>query len=933
MLLGFLLFMLVSIGGLAQERQATSNKPIDDEAIQHWESLSTDKPVASDDGKYFVYKLYRPNLPQIVALQSLQDSWKINLGNINVIGFSKKSRFFLYKIKDTFCLYDLAERRLFRSITGVKNSQLPSISRPTSWLHSEDQAYEWVGWQLKNSHDLYILNITTGIERHYHNVFNYLFSQQGTVLVIHKNDNTIKWIDLPTNRSSNVWEGDSIKNLYAGSMAIDQAGKQLAFVVQDKSIQKQTNSIWLYKRSTGRIEEKANNQSKSIDDGLLITNNISFNPDGRYLIITLQRPFASQPPPNDIKVDVWNYKDTFLQSVQLYDKFVNKYERAEYIATINIDNNQLVQLHHQPGDQIKSLPVMDYVVVTSSNFIGNRFWLSQADSNWLISCKDGSRKLLQIGSYLSYHISPSGQYLLYYDGNVHHYYSLELATGKKLNLTASLPSLAMAAERDDYFYAFEQPGKRQIGNWTKDIAGWIANSEKAVVYDNHDIWQLDLSGREAPKNLTSSYGAQYNIRFRLAAAPGALLTISLQEPLLLIALNLTTKENGFYRAMLNKLGYPALLTIGPYTYYHPSGSVSLSVDDDAGIPPIRLGSNNSWIVRRQSDRAAPNYYLTHDFKNFNALTNYTPDKQYNWLRAELITWSRPDGDTNQGILYKPSGFNPTKKYPVIVNVYSRQSDGLYRYLTPRHSNCPVFNIPYMISRGYFVFMPDMHYMIGAHGKSGLISVETGIHALARLPYIDTSKMALTGHSFSGQTAFYVAANSNKFKAIIAGAGWTDMVSSYLQLSGKAGFAKTRGFMDFLEPNFSNYTIWERPDLYMAESPILRADQVTTPLLIFHNQGDTKPIEQALEMYLALYRLQKPVWMLQYDGAGHIVHGRQAIDFTIRITQFFDHYLKGIPPPLWMTCGIRASQKGIDDGYSLDTTNKCGPHCVVCNSYN
>jgi hypothetical protein len=70
-------------------------------------------------------------------------------------------------------------------------------------------------------------------------------------------------------------------------------------------------------------------------------------------------------------------------------------------------------------------------------------------------------------------------------------------------------------------------------------------------------------------------------------------------------------------------------------------------------------------------------------------------------------------------------------------------------------------------------------------------------------------------------------------------------------------------------------------------------------------------------------------MLQYDDGGHSVKGKDAVDFTIRLTQFFDHYLKGAPPPKWMTVGIPARLKGIETGYELDPNGSCGKDCKIC----
>jgi hypothetical protein len=85
-------------------------------------------------------------------------------------------------------------------------------------------------------------------------------------------------------------------------------------------------------------------------------------------------------------------------------------------------------------------------------------------------------------------------------------------------------------------------------------------------------------------------------------------------------------------------------------------------------------------------------------------------------------------------------------------------------------------------------------------------------------------------------------------------------------------------------------------------------------------GDV-PFPQGVEMFTALRRLGKKAWMLQYDGEDHMVFDAAAADLTVRMKQFFDHYLKGAPPPKWMTEGVPARLKGIDSGLELDTSGK------------
>ncbi len=95
--------------------------------------------------------------------------------------------------------------------------------------------------------------------------------------------------------------------------------------------------------------------------------------------------------------------------------------------------------------------------------------------------------------------------------------------------------------------------------------------------------------------------------------------------------------------------------------------------------------------------------------------------------------------------------------------------------------------------------------------------------------------------------------------------------------------------------------------------------MTTPLLIMHNKGDgAMNFSHAIEMYLSMRRIGKPVWMLEYDGEDHSVEdSMNKLDYTIRMQQFFDHYLKGAPPPVWMTRRHSGKEKGWVSGLALE----------------
>jgi dipeptidyl aminopeptidase/acylaminoacyl peptidase len=116
------------------------------------------------------------------------------------------------------------------------------------------------------------------------------------------------------------------------------------------------------------------------------------------------------------------------------------------------------------------------------------------------------------------------------------------------------------------------------------------------------------------------------------------------------------------------------------------------------------------------------------------------------------------------------------------------------------------------------------------------------------------------------------------------------------------------------------SLWEVRPRYIENSPVFWADKIETPVLMMHNDEDgAVPWYQGIEFFVALRRLQKPVWMLNYNGEAHGLRKYQnRKDFAVRMLQFFDHYLMGVPAPVWMEEGIPAVNKGKDLGLEVKT---------------
>ncbi len=101
------------------------------------------------------------------------------------------------------------------------------------------------------------------------------------------------------------------------------------------------------------------------------------------------------------------------------------------------------------------------------------------------------------------------------------------------------------------------------------------------------------------------------------------------------------------------------------------------------------------------------------------------------------------------------------------------------------------------------------------------------------------------------------------------AGLSDLVSNYGSLKGDG---RSNSFFGELHQTRIGNTLWQRPDLYIKNSPVLRANKVTTPLLMMHNKKDgAVPFTEGVEFFTALRRLGKKVWMLQCDEGDHTLN--------------------------------------------------------------
>ena len=239
-----------------------------------------------------------------------------------------------------------------------------------------------------------------------------------------------------------------------------------------------------------------------------------------------------------------------------------------------------------------------------------------------------------------------------------------------------------------------------------------------------------------------------------------------------------------------------------------------------------------------------------------------------------------------------------------VYIYEKLSNELHMYVNPSLHNGGGFNISNLTAQGYFVLEPDLSFEMGDVGLSATDCVVSATKAVITMGLVQPDKIALTGHSFAGYEVNFIATQTNIFATIIAGAGVSDLIGSYLSIGWNNGRPEIWRYEN--DQWRMGKPLYEDMEMYSRNSPVMHAQNITTPLLIWTGELDRQVhYYQSIEFYNALRRLGKKEIMLIYPDNGHILtHGKSQEDFTHRYEQWLATYLKDTVAPEWITKGMQ-----------------------------
>ncbi|MBM3285648.1 MAG: S9 family peptidase, partial [Candidatus Aminicenantes bacterium] len=276
-------------------------------------------------------------------------------------------------------------------------------------------------------------------------------------------------------------------------------------------------------------------------------------------------------------------------------------------------------------------------------------------------------------------------------------------------------------------------------------------------------------------------------------------------------------------------------------------------------------------------------------------------KDFLWSSGSLLLdYVSTKGDKLQAALFLPANFEKGKTYPCIVEIYEKLSSWKNRHLGPGIG--PV-NDAFFHSHGYAILRPDILNRIDDPAMSAVWCVIPAVEAAVAAGVVDKERVGIHGHSMGGWETAFLITQTNLFKAALAGAPLTDLISMYGSIYGQTGGANSAIFESSQARMSRSYV--ENPATYIRNSPVFHADKAETPLLIMHNDADgAVDWNQGVEYFNILRRLGKPVIMLQYKGEGHSLQKfPNRLDYCVRAKEFFDHHLLGKPAPRWLEKGV------------------------------
>ena len=721
-------------------------------------------------------------------------------------------------------------------------------------------------------------------------VTNWEFSDDGSTLwvVSRANDSTdsLKISRVAYNKTPEILT--TVKGK-CNQIGIASNPYQAAFIIQSDSINDISNLIMINHNQV----ELFKTPTQISDSTLTFSKHRKpiFSKDGERLFFGIAKRVPQVKPDSLLKdeiatVDVWHWNDKKIMPQQLKDLSGDK--KSSLLTCLNLKDKKITVIEND------TLKVSIDAKYSNLYLAGKSDNLYQKQSSWdeglsdlyVVNAMLGKAQLVTSKSNSRQYISPDGLWSVWFNSYDSAWYLFDVLKNQNTNLTTNLKVPFYNIDQDTPELASPYP-----------FIGWSENSDFLLIRDQFDIWRFSVNKKTEPFMVTQGIGRENRVEFSIKQFnPKALGINESSDHYLEGYSNISKSDAVWYLADLKAKKRPLRL----YESEKQISFIAQATDDGA------------LVLSTQDYNQSPQLWLSQKGK----LADLVQISQSNpiadsiaWGTCQLIKWKSPLEFDLEGLVYLPENYDSQKKYPTILYFYERNNQQLHTFFNPRPSRS-IINIPWFVSNDYIVFVPDIKYKTGFPGQSAYDCVMSGLDYVITHFAVDTLKMGLQGHSWGGYQIGYIITKTNRFKAAWAGAPVANMTSAYGGIRYESGIS--RMFQYEKSQSRIGKPLWDVPNLYLENSPLFEANKINTPFVVLANDADgAVPWTQGIEFFTALRRLNKAVWLINYNGEPHNLNSGSwgnRMDLSNKLSEFFGHLLNGEPAPDWITTGIPALNK-------------------------
>ncbi|MCV9932872.1 prolyl oligopeptidase family serine peptidase [Flavobacterium sp. LS1R47] len=721
------------------------------------------------------------------------------------------------------------------------------------------------------------------ITREITDVTQFSLSPKGHQLVyatFSNNKNMLIWIDLKKiNKKKWLKTGSTAP---FSDFAWQKEGHALAFVVQ--SDDGTHNSLCYYMLEKDQLYQLDPETEPNFLDNTTIKTNpfykILVSDDRQKLFFSITSQTLPSKTKPDSNVEIWNANDKWVYPQQQKN---GNFENGEKVALWLPLENRFTAITSIELPSVMLSGDQQYAILSNPKQYEPQFEEEGPRDYYIMNLKTFEKNIFvkkQSSDYPYIIPSPSGKYVAYFKEN--NWWVYNIAAKTHTNITGTIASEFTAKIR-------QLVPETACGN-----PGWSVDDKAILIYDRYDLWAIRPDG-SASKRLT--HGRESKIRYRIAEVPN-------ERPLKFIYDGLKIESFDITKELLlraegedGKTGY--------FRWSSNQGEKPIAYTDRYIDQLNYVWQKKKIFFREQKNDGAPQLMEQSAVSKPNSFFQSNPQqKKYFWGKSELVEYQNSKNKNLKGVLLYPANYDPEQKYPMIVHIYEIQSDLLHHYTNPTLYNENGFNPTVFTTQGYFVFFPDIVLENGNPGISATDCVVTATKKVIAKGIVNPDKIGIIGHSFGGYEASFVITQTNLFATAIASGAITDLNSFYLTINQKSGQPEMWRFQS--EQWQMGKTPFETPLVYQANSPIAHVQNIKTPVLQWSGKQD-KQVDphQTIEFYLALRRLGKKNITLFYPNESHILtNATNQKDLTIRMQEWFDCFLKDMPPAMWIKEGLK-----------------------------